>query len=862
MASKRPKAAVTVGATVHRNAKRSNIPTAELEAFVDQRESESTMVLYPRDPSLDPQLVWQGKDQQDRSDLAVPAVPIYIQEKISPQALIEDLTAEKKRNAPEHQIDLFEPFNGLAFDQLVDFYKHSHDWTNRMVLGDSMLVMTSLAEKEGLKGKVQMIYVDPPYGIKFGSNWQVSTRRTRVQDGRPDDATRQPEQVKAYRDTWTLGIHSYLAYLRDRLAVAHDLLSETGSIFVQIGEDNVHLVRSLMDERFGSRNFCAQIAFAKTSGLGSELLASRFDYLLWYAKDRQRVKYRQIYYEKSHELGTASTYTWLQLANGEHRGMSQAERHGSTSLPDDARVYKADNITSQGNPIFPFVHAGKTYQQAWKTTEAGLERLAIAHRLHVAANSLQYVRYLTDFAFSPVTNLWEDTATGSFTDDKIYVVQTGTKTIERCMLMTTDPGDLVLDPTCGSGTTALVAEQWGRRWITIDTSRVALALARTRLMGGRFPYYLLADSPSGIAKEAELAPGSPLTTVQPTNDVSKGFVHERAVHITLRSIATNPELREGMTRQEIDSTISRQADVEVLADRPYSNPRIVRVSGPFTVESLSPHRVLSPTDEGSGRQEPEAAPFIERILQNLKKAGVQNTVKGERLNFDRLDPWPGGVYIQAAGDYTESGVTKTVAVCIGPEYGTVDPGLVREASKEALRFADLLVVCGFAFEAHVGDETSKLGKLTILKARMNPDLSMGDDLLKRTGAANLFMVFGEPDIQIESAGDGLVSVEIHGLDVYNPTTGEIRSDTTDEIACWFIDTDYNGESFFLRHAYFLGGDEPYKKLQQALRADIDEETWATLYRAKSRPFPKPSTGRIAVKVINHYGDEVLKVYSA
>jgi len=529
-------------------------------------------------------------------------------------------------------------------------------------------------------------------------------------------------------------------------------------------------------------------------------------------------------------------------------------------------VYRRSPLTSASSSattLMPVEFQNATYRPekgGWKTNSTGFARLALADRLEAYGVTLSYRRYTEDFPYFPLSNAWMDTASGGYGDEKVYVVQTNTKVVQRCMLMTTDPGDLVLDPTCGSGTTAYVAEQWGRRWITIDTSRVALALARTRLMAARFPYYLLADSAAGIAKESEITAGSSLPAVQPTNDVSKGFVYERALHVTLRSIATNPEIRDGMTRQEIDSAISRHADTEILSDRPYSDPKIVRVSGPFTVESLSPHRVLSPAEDGPATEDPDAATFIDRILQNLKKAGVQNTVKGERLTFVRLDPWPGGVYVQAAGDYIESGETKTVAVCIGPEYGTVGPELVREASKEAVRFADLLVVCGFAFEAHVGDETSKLGKLTILKAKMNPDLSMGDALLKKTGAANLFMVFGEPDIEIEPIADGSIAVEIHGLDVYNPTTGEIRSDTTDDIACWFIDTDYNGESFFVRHAYFLGGDDPYKKLQQALRADIDQQTWSTLYSAKSRPFPKPGTGKIAIKVINHYGDEVLKVY--
>lgn len=843
--------------TVHRKARRINIPTAELESFAEEDERRPQTLLYPRDPSLDPQLVWKGKDEQDRADLAVPAVPIYIQEKIQPRALIDDLLAEKKRSAPEQQIDLYGDFNGLEFDQLIEFYRHPMKWQNRMILGDSLLVMTSLAEKEGLRGKVQTIYLDPPYGVKFGSNWQVSTRQRDVKDGKADDATRQPEQIRAFRDTWLLGIHSYLAYMRDRLVVARSLLNETGSIFVQIGVENSHLVRGLIDEVFGSANFVAEISYRKTSGLTADFLAQNADHIHWYAKDRSRLKYRQLYVSKGMD-SDLDFYSYRELPDG-------SRIRPSSTDSSEGRPFAVGDLTSSheyslGKDVFKW--NGRSYGPGgrfWTTSPEGMKRLGLARRLHESANSLRYVRFMDDFPAQPLTASWTDTITGQYSDPRVYVVQTTTLVVERCILMTTDPGDLVLDPTCGAGTTAYVAEQWGRRWITIDTSRVALALARTRLMAARYPYYLLADTPEGQRKEAELTGQPPLALTD--GDIGKGFVYERISHITLKSIAQNSEIREGMTRSQIDAAIARRADRETLYDRPYTNPKIVRVTGPFTVESLSPHRFI-PVDgaDGSPLADADPTPFIDRILQNLRKAGVQNTVKDERLVFDRLEQWPGGVYVQAAGEYSESGLSKTVAVCIGPEYGTVGQQLVRDAAKEAIKFADLLVVCGFAFEAHVGDETTKLGRLTVLKAKMNPDLSMGDELLKKTGSGNLFMVFGEPDIAIESVENSQVTVEIRGVDTYNPTTGEIRSDTTDEIACWFVDTDYNGESFFVRHAYFLGTDDPYTKLKQALRAEIDQGTWSTLHSAKSRPFPKPATGKIAVKVINHYGDEVLKVY--
>jgi adenine-specific DNA-methyltransferase len=840
-----------VKATVHREAERTNIPTAELEAFVRDNEREPETRLYPRDPSLDPQLVWNGKDEQDRNPLAVPSVPIYIQEKISPQALIEDLRTEKKRTADEQQIDLFGDFNGLEFKQLVEFYQHSQHWTNRMILGDSLLVMASLAEKEGLKGKVQMIYMDPPYGIKFGSNWQVSTRSRDVRDGKAEDASRQPEQVRAFRDTWELGIHSYLAYLRDRLVLCADLLSDTGSVFVQIGDQNEHLVRALMDEVFGSDNFVATIVYRKTSSMNSPVartnaIASTVDFVCWYARNRTALKYRQLYRRKALDDLGGDHYRSLELEDGTLRSLRPAEVSGDAAIPNGARVVRPDNLLSQGHSDAlsqPFTFESQTFRPPpgshWKTTQEGLSRLAAAGRLAVTGRTLSYRRYFEDFPVMTLNNVWTDIGTDA---GKTYVVQTATGVVERCLLMTTDPGDLVVDPTCGSGTTAVVAEQYGRRWITIDTSRVAVALARTRLMSARFPYYRLASGTGAVDPK-----------------VSDGFVYEQVPHVTLRSIANNPAIKDGMSKAEIDLAIAKFAETESLVDRPSVIDGVVRVTGPLTVETLSPHRIEEATPDRGVAKQMESERFLERIIDYLRKAGVQNTVKQERLTFDRLDPWPGGVHVQAAGDYTEKGSTRIAAVCIGPEYGTVGPELVRDAAKEAVKFADLLIVCGFAFDPHVGEESDQLGRLTILKARMNPDLSMGDELLKKTGAANLFMVFGEPDITIENAPDDKVVVEIRGLDIYDPTTGAIRSHSVDDIACWFIDTDYNGESFFVRHAYFLGADDPYDKLKRALKAEIDEATWATLYSNRSRPFARPETGRIAVKVINHYGDEVLKV---
>jgi adenine-specific DNA-methyltransferase len=916
--------------------KRANIPTEELRDFMADDEKKPQKVLYPRDASLDPQLVWKGKDEQDSQDLEVLAVPIYIQEKIHPSVIIEDFRTQVKKEQPQQQLSLFSDFNGLDFDQLIDFYQHQDGvkWANRMILGDSLLVMNSLAEKEGLKGKVQMIYLDPPYGIKFGSNWQVSTRKRDVKDGKAEEVTRQPEQVKAFRDTWELGIHSYLSYLRDRLVIARELLTETGSVFVQIGDENVHLVRCLMDEVMGSGNFCGEIIIKKTSAQTSDLIPTIGDYLLWYAKDRDSVKFRKPFKNRSEQM-LDERYNHCEFNNDLFKKLSALTEE---ELKQNFRRFKTTPLTSQTgseNSRFSYNFRGTSYvptsARGWSTSYEGINKLLKANRLIVEGKALYFRRYMDDFPVEMHTNIWEDLGGGSMVYEKVYVVQTATKIIARCLLMTTDPGDLVLDPTCGSGTTAYVAEQWGRRWITIDTSRVALALARTRLMSAKYPYYLLIDSPEGIHKEAEITkqiPPTPLSNggkIKTENDIRKGFVYKRVPHITLKAIANNPEIdtihakwqlqlepirtelnqllkksweeweipRETEAKwsekakellakwweirqqrqQEIDESIARNADTELLYDLPYEDNKRIRVTGPFTVESLSPHRILS-TDEERPISEQEGITqasdqFEVRIIENLKKAGIQNTFKNERLKFENLEYLEShaGTYIHAVGEYAESDETiKRVAVHIGPEYGTVGVDDIKEAAKEAVKGLgyEVLIICGFAFEPNINEEAKRYGKLQVLITRMNPDLLLGDELLKKTGAGNLFMVFGEPDIELKTENNQLI-VTLKGLDIYDPTTGEIRSSSPDDIACWFIDTDYNEESFFVRHAYFTGANQPYDKLKRALKAEVDEDAWSQIYSTISRPFDPPKgkngkPGKIAIKVINHYGDEVLKVF--
>jgi adenine-specific DNA-methyltransferase len=926
----------TVAALTHDEAKRKNIPTAEYQSVLQKAEQDPVRVAYKRGAAgleeektgrnrdLDPQLVWRSKDEQDWSDLVVQAPPLYIQEKVHPKALIDDLlreTREREYETGQLTPDLFADFNGIpkGVDK-TEFYQHDQNWSNRMILGDSLQVMASLAEREGLRGKVQCIYFDPPYGIKFNSNFQWSTTSRDVKDGNAGHITREPEQVKAFRDTWRDGIHSYLTYLRDRLTVARDLLTESGSIFVQIGPENVHRVQALLDEVFGDENMLSVISFSKSSSTNSPtgktmVLPSTADFLLWYAKDASCTKFRQLYKPKEEGSSYDAVYT-----------------RGTADNP-----FTLSDITAQKpTTVFDFVFKGKTFNplpRGWRTTKDSMDRVGRADRIERVSGSIRYRQFLNDYPIIPRNNFWADTGTGSFTESKVYVVQTAQKVIERCILMATDPGDLVLDPTCGAGTTATVAEQWGRRWITIDTSRVALALARARIMGARYPYYLLADSREGQLKEAEVTRTAPSSQLVRGN-IRHGFVYERVPHVTLKSIANNAEidviwdkweqrlapLRGQLSvasgqkknleeweiprecpanwppatqplltafwqariarQQEIDKSIAAKAEFEYLYDKPYLDNKKARVAGPFTVESLSPHRVLGVDEHDElidqlKERSPEHGAkesFAHMILGNLKTAGVQQAHKEDKITFTSLTPWPGdlvcaeGRYIEGGLEPSlsgrgqgEGGVEKRAAIFIGPEFGTVTrPDLVVAAREAGDADFDVLIACAFNYDAH-STEFSKLGRIPVLKARMNADLHMADDL-KNTGKGNLFVIFGEPDIDILKEKDGKVRVKVNGVDVFKPQTGEVISNGADGIACWFIDTDYNEESFFVRHAYFLGANDPYSALKTTLKAEINEEAWATLNSDTSRAFDKPRSGRIAVKVINHLGDEVMKVF--
>jgi adenine-specific DNA-methyltransferase len=930
----RPPHEKQVDVYVHDEAHRLNIPTAEHQPVMPDEDKTPIQVAYERrNRDLDPQLVWRGKDYQDWSDLVVQAPPLYIQEKIHPKAIIQDLKRRSKAAGfnPQggvngQQLDMFADFNGFPEDaDVTDYYQHEGHWQNRMILGDSLQVMASLAEREGLRGKVQCIYIDPPYGIKFNSNFQWSTTSRDVRDGNADHITREPEQVKAFRDTWRDGIHSYLTYLRDRLTVARDLLTDSGSVFVQIGDENVHRVRALMDEVFGPDNLISEICMQKTGGQETGFIPNVSDYVMWYGRDHRQTKYRQLYQRKEVGIGEGSgqRYDRLELTPFKRRSFTSQEKSGEIALSASSRPYQLTSLISSGvraNTTTDWAFQGRRFHSGstsnWKTSLRGLDTLTKAGRVEARATTVAYVRFLDDFRAYPLSNIWTDVAGAA---GIVYVVQTSSTIIQRCVLMATDPGDLVLDPTCGSGTTAYVAEQWGRRWITIDSSRVALALARARIMGARYPFYLLADSPEGHQREAEITRTAPST--QPTrSDIRQGFVYERVPHIQLRDIANNAEIdviweqfqetleplrsqlndtlgkaweewdipreaeaswpaeaksqhsqwwEQRIARQkEIDASIAAHAEFEYLYDKPYVDNRKVRVAGPFTVESMLPHRVITVDEDdelriSDGKAEyGEGQDFASMILENLRMAGVQQAHKEDKIDFVSLTPWPGH-FICAEGTYDESGTQKRAGIFIGPEFGTVTRVDLVEAVKEAGDAGfDVLIACAFNYDAH-STEFNRLGRIPVLKAHMNADLHMASDL-KNTGKGNLFVVFGEPDISVFDAGDegepGQVRVKINGVDVFHPSTGEVRSDGPEGIACWFIDTDYNQESFFVRHAYFLGANDPYKSLKTTLKAEIDEDAWESLHSDTSRPFAKPESGRIAVKVINHLGDEVMKVF--
>ncbi len=810
-----------------------------------------------------PFLNWAGK--AERLSFDVPTLPLFVHERLSTKAIIETLVGHRK----DRQMDMFELFGDpqhSVADQVLRAYEYKDDWVNRMILGDSMVVMNSLLQYEGLGGQVQMIYMDPPYGVKFGSNFQPFVRKRDVKHNEDEDMTREPEMVKAYRDTWELGLHSYLTYLRDRLLVAKELLAPMGSIIVQIGDENVHHVREILDEVFGAENTVSMIGFRKTASSSGDRLSSVADCLLWYAKDLERLKYRQLYLAKTLSGAGGGQYTWVETSEGTRR---RATKDELADPPDGLKFLRPDQLTSQrpaqDGDLRSFGFEGRVFapgKGTFKTDETGMKALDAAGRLMVIGNTLCYVRYLEDFPAFPLSNMWEDTTTSGFSDPKQYVVQTNPTVIERCIQMTTDPGDLVLDPTCGSGATAYVAELWGRRWITIDTSRVPLALARQRLLTATFDYYQLKEESRGPAG---------------------GFVYRRkqnqkgeevggiVPHVTLKSVANN-----------------EPADEVVLVDRPEVVSKITRVSGPFCVEATIP----TPVDfEGDGTKESDSTEygsFLDRMLEILRRSPVLQLGNGRTVTLRNIRPPAKSLTVSAEAEIPASATgranltdtvmeaaekggglltlsEKTAAIVFGPENGAVSEKLVYQAAREAHAKStyDHLFVIGFAIQPNarklVEDCESIVG-IPATYLQMTPDVMMGD-LLKTMRSSQIFSVCGLPEVKVRSAtkdGNPTYQVELLGLDVFDPATMEAEHRKGDDVPAWLLDTDYNDLCFHVCQAFFPR-TAAWDNLKRALKASYEETVWDHLAGTISAPFDAGEQGQIAVKVIDDRGNELLVV---
>jgi len=825
---------------------------------------------YTYDPHLDPQLEWAGK--AEHTSFEVPTISLHVHERIDPRTIIE---AVRKFNADNRQLSFFNQFDeNPPLREAVEFYKHAHGWSNRLVAGDSLLVMNSLLEKEGLADKVQMIYIDPPYGIKYKSNFQPFVNKRDVSStDKDEDLTTEPEQIRAFRDTWELGIHSYLTYLRDRLLLARELLTESGSIFVQISDENVHHVRELMDEVFGAGNFIAQIVFQKTGGFSPTFIPSIADHLLWYGRNAGATKAWPLFSDVPEPPLDDPNYVWLELPDTTTRRMTPEERRREVSLPKGARVFRHGPLQSEGRSNVPqeFEFDGGTFDAGankhWKTTTDGLEKLRIANRLIHSGSGIAHKLFWDYFPARRIDNLWLDTQSGGFNDPKVYVVQTTNKVIQRCLLMTTDPGDLVFDPTCGSGTTAFVAEQWGRRWITCDTSRVALTLAKQRLMTAVFDYYELAH---------------------PSEGVGSGFKYKTVPHVTLKSIANNPDIKEGMTREGIDNAIARHAPQETLYDLPFVDKKKTRVSGPFTVEAVPAPAVKSPSEILDG-EIPSADTSIARSGETIRQGEwrdelLQTGIRGkagQHIRFSRLEPLPGCRWLHADGE-TKPGTEEKesvsnpgsvsephrIVVSFGPEHAPLEQRQVDNAIEEAQTLVPkpkLIVFAAFQFDPEAAkdiDETNWPG-VTLLKAQMNADL-LTEDLKKKRASNESFWLIGQPDVKVERIAEGKdkgkIQVSVHGFDYYNTKTGGIESGGEDRIAVWFLDTDYDGRSLYPRQVFFpmAGESEGWTKLAKNLKSEIDEERIEAYRGTISLPFEPGENRRIAVKIVDDRGIESLK----
>lgn len=910
---------------------RSKIEKLIDDALATGDEKSMRAALSELKRSSSPYLNWTGK--AERTSFEIDTVSLHVHERIDPMSILAVVSTQikdaKAGKRSAIQPGLFDaPFENVPLREAVDFYKHERGWSNRLIAGDSLLVMNSLLRKESMAGQVQMIYIDPPYGIRYGSNFQPFVNKRDVKDRKDEDLTQEPEMIKAFRDTWEFGIHSYLTYLRDRLLLTKELLHESGSVFVQISDENLHHVREICDEVFGAANFCSVINFRKTSAVSSptarvNVVGAVSDYLVWYAKNASKLKYRQLYFEKSVETDNAGVYQWGQFPTGQRRRISPAERVNTPS-----KVFRVDNVTSSGwseNLSQPIHLYGDRYVTAenrhWATHQDGMKRLAHANRLVPAGKSLGYVRFLEDFAVYPIVNSWSDTGTGSFTDEKTYVVQTGVKTIERCLLMTTDPGDLVLDPTCGSGTTAVVAEKWGRRWITCDTSRVAVTLAKQRLMAGSYDYYELRYPQEGL---------------------KAGFIYRNVPHVTLKSIANNPEIdeiyarmhpgieaslkslntalkahspkatftvtiggREGeelnfskhaalnewevpfefledwhasvrepfdafhaarqAMQKQMDMSIAAHADSEVLYDQPEKSKTKMRITGPFTVEAVPFPSVLS-LDETEQPKEADVA--IARSGESarqhswrdeLLKTGIRGK-GGQMLKFASMDALPGTVCVHASGNL-DSG--ERVVVSFGPEHGALEQRQVEHALREASELfpvPKMIVFCAFEFDPEAAKDIDAVKGITALKAKMNADL-LTEDLKKARSSNQSFWLMGQPDVELRKRKDGTFEVEVNGFDYFDTAKGELISGGKAKIAMWLLDTDYDDRSLFPRQVFFpmAGKDEGWKRLRRDIRAELDESQLDKFHGTVSLPFEVGENRKAAVKIVDDRGIESVKV---
>ncbi len=818
----------------HKDKQRVNNPPVGLvDAHTDNGGYKKKT--YQFDPHLDPQLQWAGKAEHTSFD--VPTVSLHVHERIDPRRIIESVKKEEEQERYT-QTSLFEE-QKKPLREAIEFYKHKENWSNRLIAGDSLLVMNSLLEKEGIGGKVQMIFFDPPYGIRYGSNFQPFVNKRDVKDGKDDDLTTEPEMIKAFRDTWELGIHSYLTYLRDRLLLAKDLLNESGSIFIQISDENLHHVRELMDEVFGASNFFSTISFKTKIPLGTSGLAGICDYLIWYAKDKSKIKFRKIYQQR--DIQGNSEFIFIELPDGQRRRITAEEQNNVNLIPQGSRIFRRLDLASTGQTltcVFPFEYKGKIFNptvgKSWKTTEEGMKRLAEKNRFIVLGEKLYYTLFHDDYPVMELSNLWNDTA-GGFTETKKYVVETNPVAIRRCMTMCSDPGDLVLDITCGGGTTAFVSEQMGRRWITCDTSRIAITLAKQRLMTANFDYYVLA---------------------YPNEGIGSGLKYKTVPHVTIGSIANN-----------------EPAPQESLYDQPIIDNKRTRVTGPFTMEAV-PAPVAKSFDDVEAVTNLEADISISRSGETLRQDEWRNELLrsgvrakgGKLIEFTRVEPLSGTRFLQAEAE-TKDDNPKRVVVCFGPEHAPLEQRMVELALEEARTLKpkpEIILFCAFHFdsEARKDIEETNWPGITLLEAQMNADL-LTDDLKKKRSSNESFWLIGQPDVQIEEikSGDdkGKYTVEVNGFDYYNPKTGTVDSGGKGDIAMWMLDHDYDGRSLFPSQVFLpmAGVKEGWATLAKNLKAEIDEEKIEAFGGTVSLPFTAGKN--VAVKIIDARGIESLKI---